>query len=143
MDLLTIIRDTEPCLRETLVSKGTYSVTQTIIFDQSDCIIRGQGQVTITMLIIFNDNNCCKRCKSTVGVANDVSPVERVLIENITLTLIIIVEPQTRVDNHLLMMRRRKVLCCCQYITMRNLNFLNGWLIVWIFLHQSKLVLVL
>ena len=29
--------------------KGTYSVTQTIVFDQSDSIVRGVGDVTITM----------------------------------------------------------------------------------------------
>ena len=111
--------------------KGTYSVTQTIIFDQSDSIIRGQGQVTITM----PDNiqrkwSVANVGKSTVGVANDVPPVERVLIENITFdfnnnrrTTNTGGQPSTDDAFN----KNACTIANAKYVTMRNCRFLNGW----------------
>ncbi len=64
---------------------GTYSVTKTIVFDQSDSVIRGIGDVIITMPDNINREWSVGNIgKSIIGVANGVAPVENVLLENIT-----------------------------------------------------------
>jgi hypothetical protein len=65
--------------------EGTYSVTQTIVFDQNNSVIRGTGSVIITMPDYVNrDWSVGNIGKSIMGVANGVAPVENVLLENIT-----------------------------------------------------------
>lgn len=71
---------------ETLIfPSGTYSVTKTIVFDQSNSVIRGTGNVIITMPDNINREWSVGNIgKSIIGVANGVAPVENVLLENIT-----------------------------------------------------------
>jgi hypothetical protein len=111
--------------------KGTYSVSQTIIFDQSDSIIRGEGQVTITMPASTHRNwSVANVGKSTVGTANAISPVERVLIENITFDFNddrrdSVSGTQSSLDD-----AYKKNACTianAKYITMRNCRFLDGF----------------
>ena len=111
--------------------KGTYSVSQTIIFDQSDSIIRGEGQVTITMPASTHRNwSVANVGKSTVGTANAISPVERVLIENITFDFNddrrdSVSGTQSSQDD-----AYKKNACTianAKYITMRNCRFLDGF----------------
>jgi len=111
--------------------KGTYSVSQTIIFDQSDSIVRGEGQVTITMPASTHRNWAVANVgKSTVGSANAFAPVERVLIENITFDFNddrrdSVSGTQSSLDD-----AYKKNACTianAKYITMRNCRFLNGF----------------
>ena len=64
---------------------GTYSVTQTIVFDQSDSVIKGEGEVIITMPNNINREWSVGNIgRSAIGVANGVAPTENVLLEGIT-----------------------------------------------------------
>ena len=111
--------------------KGTYSVSQTIIFDKSDTIIRGEGDVTITMPASTHRSwSVANVGKSTVGTANAISPVERVLIENITFDFNddrrdSVSGTQSSQDD-----AYKKNACTianAKYITMRNCRFLDGF----------------
>ena len=111
--------------------KGTYSVTQTIVFDQSDSIVRGVGEVTITMPDDVNRTwSVANVGKSTIDSANAISPVERVLIENITFDFNNnrrTVTTGTGSNKDDAYEKNAFTIANAKYITLRNCRFLNGW----------------
>ena len=111
--------------------KGTYSVTQTIVFDQSDSIVRGVGDVTITMPDDVNRTwSVANVGKSTIDSANAISPVERVLIENITFDFNNnrrTVTTGTGSNKDDAYEKNAFTIANAKYITLRNCRFLNGW----------------
>ena len=110
---------------------GTYAVRQTIVFDQSDSIIRGEGNVVITMPNdVERTWSVANVGKSTIGVANDILPVERVLIENITFDFNDnrrAVTTGTGSNKDDAYEKNACTIANAKYITMRNCRFLNGW----------------
>ena len=111
--------------------KGTYSVTQTIVFDQSDSIVRGVGDVTITMPDNVNRTwSVANVGKSTIDSANAISPVERVLIENITFDFNNnrrTVTTGTGSNKDDAYEKNAFTIANAKYITLRNCRFLDGW----------------
>jgi hypothetical protein len=131
-DYLAITAAITASANKTLIFPGgTYSVSQTIVFDQSDMIVRGEGKVIITMPSnVHRDWSVANVGRSTPGVANAFAPVENVLIENITFDFnnnrrAVVTGLTPTANNGYL--QNACTIANAKYTTVRNCRFLNGF----------------